>query len=199
MTTAKDSWMRVAGFLFGFAGLALLVGAGAAPALAQDIDRVDRITGTTGPGGSFRPPEDVKVVTPGALVFASFDANLDGIISNAEIASGAARAFMIADRNGDGAITGFEQADWAAAMGDATGVLANAMTFDVDLDRSVTPSEFASGMQRIAGQIADDEGVLKYTDLIQPLNRQNQQVDQSSGPGWGTITGRGTPPRDRGG
>jgi hypothetical protein len=84
-------------------------------------------------------------------------------------------------------------------MGDPTGdVLANAMTFDIDLDRSVTPSEFTAGMHRIAGQIADDNGVLRYTDLVQPLNRPPEQA-QDNGGGWGTITGRGSPPRDRGG
>jgi hypothetical protein len=190
--------MRGSVFFAGLAGVALLSIAGAAPAMAQDVDRIDRITGTTGPGGSFRPPEGVKVVTPGALVFASFDSNLDGTISKEEIAAGATRAFQVADRNTDGAITGFEQTDWATAMGDATGVLANAMTFDIDLDRSVTPSEFAAGMHRIAGQIADDNGVLRYTDLVQPLNRAPEQA-QDTGGGWGTITGRGSPPRDRGG
>lgn len=73
--------MRGSVVLAGLAGVALLAIAGATPAMAQDIDRIDRITGTTGPGGSFRAPEGVKVVTPGALVFASFDANLDGIVS----------------------------------------------------------------------------------------------------------------------
>ena len=163
--------MRGSVFFAGLAGVALLSVAGAAPAMAQDVDRIDRITGTTGPGGSFRPPEGVKVVTPGALVFASFDANLDGTISKEEIAAGSARAFQIADRNGDGVITGFEQTDWAGVMGDPTGVLANAMTFDIDLDRSVTPSEFAAGMHRIAGQIADDNGVSKAEQVIGKVER----------------------------
>lgn len=196
-TTAKGDWMRLKGILAGLAGLAAL--AGVAPAYAQDVDRIDRITGTTRPGGNFRPPEDVKVVVPGALVFASFDANHDGIISNDEIAAGAERAFSIADRNGDGVITGFEQSDWANAMGDPTGVLANAMTFDINLDRSVQPSEFAAGLQRIAGQIAQEDGALKYTDLVQPLNRSSEQAGQDSGGGWGRITPRSSPPRDRGG
>ncbi len=191
--------MRRSVFVGGLAGVAFLSVAGAVPAMAQDVDRIDRIAGTTGPGGSTRAPEGVKVVTPGALVFASFDSNFDGRITKEEIAAGAVHAFKAADRNGDGVITGFEQTDWAAAMGDATGVLANAMTFDIDLDRSVTLAEFTAGLQRIAGQIADESGVLRYTDLVQPLNRQSQQADQGPGPGWGTITGRGTPPRDRGG
>lgn len=176
------------------AGIAFLAVAGAAPVRAQDVDRIDRITGSVGPGGSFRAPEGVKVVTPGALLFASFDANLDGRITPEELTAGAQRAFQVADRNGDGVITGFEQTDWAAAMGDATGVLANAMTFDIDLDRTVTQSEFATGLRRIADPLTDDAGVMKFTDLIQPLNRSPSQNQASNGLDWGTLKGRGTPP-----
>jgi len=192
--------MRGSGLFAGLAGVGFLAIAGAAPAVAQDVDRIDRITGTTGPGGSFRPPEGVKVVSPGALVFATFDSNLDGGITREEITAGAQGAFKVADRNGDGAITGFEQTDWAASMGDAAGVLANAMTFDIDLDRSVTLVEFTSGLQRMADQIADDSGVVKFTDLIQPLNRAAEpQGSADNGFGWGNVRGRGTPPRDTGG
>jgi hypothetical protein len=193
--------MRVSGLVAGLAGVALLSLANAAPALAQDVDRIDRITGSTTPGGSFRPPEGVKVVSPGALVFASFDGNFDGSITREEITAGAQHAFKAADRNSDGAITGFEQTDWAASMGDAAGVLANAMTFDIDLDRSVTLAEFTSGLLRMADQIADETGAVRFSDLIQPLNRASMDPPGSAdnGFGWGTVRGRGTPPRDRGG
>jgi hypothetical protein len=183
--------MRGLGILSGIAFLAV---AGAAPALAQDVDRVDRITGSVSPGGSFRAPEGVKVVTPGALLFASFDADLNGLITPEELTAGAQRAFTAADRNGDGAVTGFEQTDWATVMGDATGVLANAMTFDIDLDRTVTPVEFTSGLRRIADQLADESGVVKFTDLIQPLNRKPDENQANNGFGLGTLTGRGSPP-----
>lgn len=173
------------------AGLAagLLGALCAAPAIAQDVDRIDRITGSTGPGGSFRPPEGVKVVSPGALVFASFDSNFDGSITPDEITAGAQGAFKVADRSGDGLITGFEQTDWAAAMADATGVFANAMTFDIDLDRSVTLAEFTAGLKRIATQVAGEDGTVAFSDLVQPLNRSNEQAS-SGGPGWGTLSPR---------
>jgi hypothetical protein len=183
--------MRGSGIL---AGIAFLAVAGAAPALAQDVDRVDRITGSVGPGGSFRAPEGVKVVTPGALLFASFDADLNGLITPEELTAGAQRAFTVADRNGDGVVTGFEQTDWAAAMGDATGVLANAMSFDIDLDRTVTLAEFTSGLRRIADPLADAAGAVKFTDLIQPLNRAQDQNQANNGVDWGSLSGRGSPP-----
>lgn len=181
------------------AGLVLAVLAVcSAPALAQDVDRIDRITGQVSPGGSHRAPDGVKVVAPGALVFARFDANLDGVITLAEIDAGAPMAFAVADKNGDGQISGFEQSDWASNMGSTADVLANAMTFDIDLDRAVTKAEFASGLKRIAAQIQPN-GDLTFADLLQPLSRLNQQADQGPGPGWGTLTGRGSPPRDSGG
>jgi hypothetical protein len=164
-----------------------------APAFAQDVDRIDRITGQVNPGGGHRAPEGVKVVAPGALVFARFDTNLDGVITLAEIDAGAPLAFAAADRNGDGQITGFEQTDWAGAMGSSADVLANAMTFDIDLDRSVTKAEFTTGLKRIASQIRA-EGDLTFADLLQPLSRLNEQAQQGPGPGWGTIRGRGSPP-----
>lgn len=178
--------------------IATTLALGAAPALAQDVDRIDRITGQVSPGGSTRAPDGVKVVAPGALVFARFDANLDGVITAGEIDAGAPLAFAVADKNGDGQLSGFEQSDWANSVGSSADVLANAMTFDIDLDRIVTKAEFATGLKRIAGQIQPN-GDLTFADLLQPLSRANQQAQQGQGPGWGTLMGRGSPPRDRGG
>ncbi len=176
----------------------VVLGFCAAPALAQDVDTIDRITGQVSPGGAPRAPDGVKVVAPGALVYARFDADLDGKITVAEIDAGAAVAFAAADGNNDGQVTGFEQTDWAARMGSQSDLMANAMTFDIDLDRSVTKVEFAAGFRRIAGQIQPN-GDLTFADLLQPLSRMNQQAQQGQGPGWGTIRGRGTAPRDGGG
>jgi len=173
--------MKLRGTLAGLAGLML-----AAPAFAQDVDR---ITGMASPGGGFRAPEGVKVVSPGALIFASFDRNGDGRITTQEIEAGAETAFAAADRNGDGVITGFEQTDWANAMGSASDLMANAMTFDIDLDRSVTKAEFVAGLKRIASQIQPG-GELTFADLLLPLSSQREQA--SAAPGWfGTITPRG--------
>jgi hypothetical protein len=170
-----------------------------APALAQDVDTIDRITGQVSPSGAPRAPDGVKVVAPGALVFARFDADLDGKIMEAEIEAGATLAFAAADANGDQQITGFEQTDWAARMGNPSDLMANAMTFDIDLDRSVTRAEFTAGLKRIAGQIQPN-GDLTFADLLQPLSRVNQQAQQQGqGPGWGTVRGRGTAPTDGGG
>ncbi|MEQ1609334.1 MAG: hypothetical protein ABL956_10275 [Hyphomonadaceae bacterium] len=173
--------------------LAIVVGgcltlAGALPAFAQDVDRIDRVTGAPSPGGVFRAPEGVRVVSPAALVFASFDRNFDGRITTEEMGAGAEGAFGIVDKNGDGVITGFEQTEWAALMTGGGDVLSNAMTFDIDLDRSVTRAEFAAGFKRLAGQI-QPAGELTFADLVKPMTRPGEQANGDNG--------RGPPPGGR--
>ena len=139
-------------------------------------DQIDRVV--TPQRGGFRAPDGVRVVQPGALLFASFDRNFDGRVSEAEIEVGAAGAFAAADRNSDSVITGFEQNDWATSVGSMNDVLSNPMTFDVDLDRSVTKTEFVSGLKRIAGQVAP--GDLNFADLVKPLGRPDEQASGGS-------------------
>jgi hypothetical protein len=87
--------------------------------VAQDVDKHrphhgdDRLQ-----AAASAPPEGVKVVTPRRTRLSPASiANLDGTITfeEIEIAAGSARRSTIADRNGDGLITGFEQTDWAAS------------------------------------------------------------------------------------
>lgn len=165
--------------------LALAAGAGAAwaqvitttsaspPAAAPESPpaEVDRIAGPSVPRGIGR--EGVRLVRPGAMLFASYDVNHDGRITDAEIDAGAALSFAVADANHDGALTGFEQTDWARLVGAASDVLSNAMLFDSDLDRSVTPAEFVSGIRRLADTLKKKgESDLVYGDLVQPLQPQ---------------------------
>lgn len=141
---------------------------------AADVDRIDRVSGAA-PGPAMRAPEGVKVVAPGALIYASFDRNFDGVVTLAEMDAGAALAFDVADKNRDGVVTGFEQTDWAGRMGAAGDVMANAMTFDIDLDRQVTRAEFIAGFKRLAGQI-NASGELTFIDLVRPLSRPGDQT-----------------------
>jgi EF hand len=184
MPQMKPTW--------GLAGVLGLAMAATLPAAAQEVDRIDRVAGVPSPGGMGRAPDGVKVVAPGALVFASFDRNGDGRVTIAEIEAGAEVSFVAGDRNGDGVITGFEQTDWAVAMGSALDVMSNAMTFDIDLDRAVTRAEFVAGLKRIAGQIQPN-GDLTFADLLQPLTRPSEG-DQGQGFGFGRIIPRGSPP-----
>jgi hypothetical protein len=158
------------------------------PQPVETNDAVDHVVGPTSrPGGGFRLPEGVRMVSPGALLFASFDRNFDGRISAAEVESGAAGAFAAADRNKDGVITGFEQSDWAASVGAVSDILSNPMTFDVDLDRSVTRVEFTAGLKRLAGQLSS--GDIAFADLVKPLNQADDEP-RAPGGGFGTLTPR---------
>jgi hypothetical protein len=143
---------------------------------AADVDRIDRVSGVAPAGGGMpRVPEGVKIVAPGALIYASFDRNFDGVITLEEMDAGAALAFDVADKNRDGFITGFEQTDWAARMASAGDLMGNAMTFDIDLDRQVTRAEFIAGFKRLAGQI-NPAGELTFADLVRPLSRPGDQT-----------------------
>lgn len=141
---------------------------------AVEVDRIDRVSGSA-PGPMMRAPEGVKVVAPGALIYASFDRDFDGVVTRAEMDAGGALAFDVADKNRDGYITGFEQTDWASRMSAAGDVMANAMTFDIDLDRQVTRAEFIAGFKRLAEQI-NPSGELTFSDLVRPLSRPGDQT-----------------------
>ena len=146
----------------------------------DQVDLVDRVAGGQ-PRLGLRAPEGVKLVRQGALLFASFDRNFDGKVTREEVETGAAGAFAAADRNRDGKVTGFEQIDWAAAVGSQNDILSNAMTFDIDMDRIVTPAELSAGLMRIADQMMGVGGTeIAFSDLMRPLSQAERQAD--SGP-----------------
>jgi hypothetical protein len=143
---------------------------------ADQVDQVDRIAGGP-PKGGMRSTEGVRLVRPGALLFASFDKNFDGRITREEIEAGAAGAFAAADKNSDGKVSGFEQNDWAASVGSQHDVLSNPMTFDIDLDRTVTLAEFSAGLKRIADQMMGPGGTeITFAELVKPLTQPGQQA-----------------------
>lgn len=157
------------------AGLAL-IGTGA-PALAQSapdgIDHVGRPDGPVAPGFN---RADARLMRPGALLLASYDRNVDGVITPREIDDGAQASFLIADADGDGGLGGFEQSDWARAVGGDEDVLANPMLFDADLDRRTTREEFIAGVKRLASAVETEEpGVLRFSDLTRPLSDRERR------------------------
>jgi hypothetical protein len=142
----------------------------------DQVDQVDRIAGGPARGG-MRSTEGVRLVRPGALLFASFDRNFDGKVTREEIETGAAGAFAAADKNKDGKVSGFEQNDWAASVGGQHDVLSNPMTFDIDLDRTITSAEFSTGLKRIADQMMGPGGVdISFAELVKPLTQPDRQA-----------------------
>ncbi|MBU6318673.1 MAG: hypothetical protein KGS00_03395 [Alphaproteobacteria bacterium] len=151
----------------------------------ETSDRIDRIPGVAGVRtADLGRSEGVRLVRPGALLFASFDRNADARVTRQEVADGAAASFALADKNGDGVVSGFEQSDWSLRVGAQNDVLSNPMLFDVDLDRSVTPAEFAAGLQRLADALADPETkAIPFDRLVQALSPPGQEPDEKSSRG----------------
>lgn len=148
----------------------------ASPAIAQTASEVDHVERPPGPIAPGFNRQDARLMRPGALLLASYDRNLDGVISLREIDDGAEGSFQVADRNGDGVLGGFEQSDWAKAVGGGEDVLANPMLFDADLDRQTTKEEFVAGVKRLAASAETEEpGVLRFSDLTRPLGDRDER------------------------
>lgn len=109
----------------------------------------------------------VRIAKPGALLFASFDDDHSLTISIAEIEANAAAAFERADTNKSGSLSIFEQQDWAEAVGSHDGPLANAVTFDTNIDRQVTSDEFTLGLKRLAkSYMGKDATEIEFESLL---------------------------------
>jgi hypothetical protein len=167
------------------------------------VDQVERIApqGAGGPRMMAARGEGVRIVKPGALLFASYDTDQNGRITRAEVDAGAQRSFTLADTNKDGEVAGFEQTAWAESVGSIDDVLTNPMSFDVNLDKRITPAEFASGLRRLAGPLEEPggNGDILYTALIQGLNRSQEQAERGPPPGGPGGFAGGPPPRNASG
>lgn len=139
-------------------------------------ETVERVVASPAEAPSVLPNrDDLRIVRAGAMVFASFDANLDGAVTDAEVAEGAVRSFRVADGDADGVLSGLEQGDWARRVGSGPDVLSNPMTFDADLDRQVTEAEFVAGIRRLAGQHKrPGAGDIQLRDMIRRLDARNE-------------------------
>lgn len=156
--------------------MVMLASGFAAPAIAQTASEVDHVERPPGPIAPGFNRQDARLMRPGALLLASYDRNLDGVISLREIDDGAEGSFAVADQNGDGVLGGFEQSDWARAVGGGDDVLANPMLFDADLDRQTTREEFVAGVKRLAASAETEEpGVLRFSDLTRPLGDRDER------------------------
>lgn len=151
----------------------------AAPAVAQSsgVEVIQTAPKRPGPepgiGGS-----GLRMVKSGALLLASFDQNFDGAVTDEEVETGARASFAVADRDGNGALGGFEQGDWANKVGAADDVLSNPMLFDVDLDRSVTLDEFVAGVRRLAVSArGPGSDVLHFSDLLRAPSDRNDREE----------------------
>lgn len=145
----------------------LVAGAMADPQAEADLVRL--------PGqGELRAPaaisgEPRQRLVPGGGLFLSFDRDGDGVITQGEVRIGIVDAFAAADANGNGALAALEQQAWAASLPTRDESLANPVRFDPNLDRNVSPEEFAQVILGLAEGYGDPQtGDIHLEDLKAP-------------------------------
>ena len=145
-----------------------------AAAGATEIDDIVRLPGETQrPERGPRQPEGMRYVPAGGL-FASFDTNEDGVITQDELAAGIRATFTEADANADGNLSALEQQAWAAELPVRDDTLANPVRFDPNLDRIVTFEEFNSILLELAANYQDLNGDIAVTGLLVPEREERR-------------------------
>ena len=117
------------------------------------------------PGNGIGGGEGVRLVKPGAILFASFDSNMNTVIELTEIEAGAKKAFGFADENADGALSPIEQRAWAGKVASETDVIANPRLFPARIPGQVSEEEFVIGLTTFAERFADEDGVIYLSSL----------------------------------
>ena len=123
---------------------------------------------------------------PGGGLLASFDADGNDRISDAEIQAGIALAFEAADANGDGELTAIEQQEWAANLPTHDDSLANPVRFDPNLDRRVSFAEFSNVIVNLSTDYRKDgHDELRLGSLRAPKEERDDRfpglIDSNAG------------------
>jgi hypothetical protein len=172
--------------MFRIFAASLATAAFAAPLSAQPLEPVEtsassedallRLPGT-GEVKSRREREKLKAdkLKAGGGLLASFDADEDGQISEAELEAGIAAAFETADVDGDGTLTAFEQQDWANGLPTRDNSLANPVRFDPNLDRIVSLAEFSAVITNLWADYREEgEAHLSIASLKAPKEERRR-------------------------
>lgn len=162
----------------------------ALPVYAQAEDDGDELVRLPGQGlvkpDSAPAQRNIGRLVPGGGLFASFDADNDGVISAAELETGTRAAFLLADKNNDGQLVALEQQDWAAGLPTLDDTLSNPVRFDPNLDRVVTFEEFRDVISKLAANYQDSSGSIEMARLSAPEPRPDRNDP------W--LQGGGAPP-----
>jgi len=150
----------------------------APPVSAQAEDNGDELVRLPGQGlvkpDTAPAQRNIGRLVPGGGLFASFDADDDGVISAAELKAGTRAAFLLADRNGDRQLVALEQQDWAAGLPTLDDTLSNPVRFDPNLDRVVTFEEFRDVITKLAANYQDASGSIEIARLSAPDPRPDR-------------------------
>lgn len=122
-----------------------------------------------GPPGGPEAGERAQRFVPAGGLLLSFDSNDDGIVTPTERSQGTVKAFTVADSDGNGTLSAFEQQEWAENLPTHDDSLANPVRFDPNLDRMVSLEEFRAVIDTIAEAYASHpDGSINVADLHAP-------------------------------
>jgi Ca2+-binding EF-hand superfamily protein len=107
-----------------------------------------------------------------ALMFVSFDADGDLVISRAEIEAGLAREFARADVNADGELQPIEYQNWALAVLGGAAMGPYRLDFDRNVDNVITRAEFDAELNaRASDYDHNDDGVLTRAEFVRQVGQ----------------------------
>ncbi len=148
------------------------------------------------PGAAAGPgPDSPRILRAGGLLFASFDADQDYVVSPSEFDVGIAKSFEHADTNRSGRLDLHEFQSWSGKVLDSNGAAPDWITLDVDENGGVDREEFYAEFHRLALTygLSQGDGLALYR-LTAGLSEMT--LRRPGGRGGGPGGGRGGPPQN---
>ncbi len=115
-------------------------------------------------------PTGPKTTIPAGLLYASFDADGDYLITASELSAGIASSFKTADSNNNDVLSLVELDLWRAAALGSRDVLPGNTQFDKNFDSRISAGEFSGVLSRIfTSADKNGDGVLGFDELTRDL------------------------------
>ncbi len=125
----------------------------------------------TGGGGPRSEPVRA-LLSADAMVFVSFDANNDLVVSEEELTAGLTREFARADTNGDGQLQPIEFQNWANVALGGGQIGPFRLDFDRNVDNVITREEFENEFRaRFRDYDSDENGSVSRPELVRLLGQ----------------------------
>ena len=162
---------------------------GATILLAGCASKPDPREGRQRPGNNRIPTG--AIATPVAVLFAAMDQNRDRIVTNEEKAAGIIAEWESINRDADGKVSAIQINDWSEAAMGARDTLPGYLSFDTNLDRTISEAEFKVRMDDEFLQLdKNGDGQLTRSELliVLPARNNSSRTGEQSGRGQG---GRG--------
>jgi len=135
--------------------------------LLEDVDEVEEIPNKKLERRGERIKGPITSVRAGALVFASFDTDMDYAVSQAEFTSGLTKAFKAADKDSTKTLSLFELEDWREAALGSLDAAPGTLAFDKDYDQRITRAEFDHALGFVFNASdKNEDGTLDFTELV---------------------------------